>query len=402
MVALLSPDKKERPMNTPPTVFAQIMDFLPLHEFRKCVRRYRGDYKVKSFSCLDQFLCLAFAQLTYRESLRDIESCLRTMKNRLYHMGIRGHVSRNTLAHANEKRDWRIYADFAQVLIAQARRLYADEDLGLELKNTVYAFDSTTIDLCLSLFPWALFRKRKGAVKLHTLLDLRGSIPSFIKMTDGKTHDVRVLDDLVAEPGSFYVLDRGYLDFSRLFALHQDRAFFVIRAKSNFKCRRLYSRPVDKAMDLTCDQIVVLSGVLSRKCYPDQLRRVRFYDRENDRFLSFLTNNFLLPALTIAMLYKLRWQIELFFRWIKQNLRIKTFYGTSENAVRTQIWIAITAYVLVAIIKKQLPLELPLYTFLQILSIMAFEKTPLNQLLTESSVQNDLTDSCNQLLLFNL
>jgi len=389
-------------MNTSPTVFTQITDFLPLHEFRKCVRRYRGDYKVKSFSCLDQFLCLAFAQLTYRESLRDIESCLRTMKNRLYHMGIRGRVSRNTLAHANEKRDWHIYADFAQVLIAQARRLYADEDLGLELKNTVYAFDSTTIDLCLSLFPWALFRKRKGAVKLHTLLDLRGSIPSFIKMTDGKTHDVRVLDDLVPEPGCFYVLDRGYLDFSRLFALHLGRAFFVIRAKSNLQSRRIYSRPIDKAMDLTCDQTIVLTGVKSRKDYPDQLRRVRYYDRENDRYLTFLTNNFLLPALTIAMLYKLRWQIELFFRWIKQNLRIKTFYGTSENAVRTQIWIAITVYVLVAIIKKRLSLELPLYTFLQILSIMAFEKTPLNQLLTESAAQNDLADSCNQLLLFNL
>jgi transposase len=389
-------------MNTPPTVFAQIMAFLPMHEFRKCVRRYRGDYKVKSLSCLDQFLCMAFAQLTYRESLRDIESCLRTMKNRLYHMGIHGRVSRNTLAHANEKRDWRIYADFAQVLIAQARRLYADEDLGLELKNTVYAFDSTTIDLCLSLFPWALFRKHKGAVKLHTLLDLRGSIPSFIKMTDGKTHDVRVLDDLVPEPGCFYVLDRGYLDFSRLFALHQNRAFFVIRAKSNFKRRRLYSRPVDKAMDLTCDQTVVLRGVLSRKGYPEQLRRVRFYDRENDRYLTFLTNNFLLPALTIALLYKLRWQIELFFRWIKQNLRIKTFYGTSENAVRTQIWIAITVYVLVAIIKKQLPRKLPLYTFLQLLSIMAFEKTPLNQLLTETDDHESMTDDCNQLVLFNL
>jgi hypothetical protein len=389
-------------MNTPPTVFAQIMDFLPLHEFRKCVRRYRGDYKVKSFSCFDQFLCLAFAQLTYRESLRDIESCLRTMKSRLYHMGFRGQVSRNTLAHANERRDWRIYADFAQVLIAQARTLYADEDLGLELKNTVYAFDSTTIDLCLSLFPWAVFRQRKGAVKLHTLLDLRGSIPSFIKITDGKTHDIRILDDLIPDPGCFYILDRGYLDFGRLFALHQSQAFFVIRAKSNLQCQRLFSRPVDKAMDLSCDQTVILTGFYSHDAFPERLRRIRFYDRDNDRYLTFLTNNFALPALTVALLYKLRWQIELFFRWIKQNLRIKTFYGTSENAVKTQIWVAITIYVLAAIVKKRLPLEIPLYTFLQILSVTVFEKTPLNQLLTDSSAQSEFNNSCNQLLLFNL
>jgi len=389
-------------MNTPPTIFAQIMDFLPLHEFRKCVRRYRGDYKVRSFSCFDQFLCLAFAQLTYRESLRDIESCLRTMKSRLYHMGFRGQVSRNTLAHANETRDWRIYADFAQVLIAQARTLYADEDLGLELKNTVYAFDSTTIDLCLSLFPWAVFRQRKAAVKLHTLLDLRGSIPSFIKITDGKTHDVRILDDLLPEPGCFYILDRGYLDFGRLFALHQSQAFFVIRAKSNLQCHRLFSRPVDKAMGLSCDRTIILTGFYSHDAFPERLRRIRFYDRDNDRYLTFLTNNFALPALTVALLYKLRWQIELFFRWIKQNLRIKTFYGTSENAVKTQIWVAVTIYVLAAIVKKRLPLEIPLYTFLQILSVTVFEKTPLNQLLTDSSAQTDLSDSCNQLLLFNL
>jgi hypothetical protein len=395
-------DTKERPMNTPPTIFAQIMDFLPLHEFRKCVRRYRGDYKVRSFSCFDQFLCLAFAQLTYRESLRDIESCLRTMKSRLYHMGFRGQVSRNTLAHANETRDWRIYADFAQVLIAQARTLYADEDLGLELKNTVYAFDSTTIDLCLSLFPWAVFRQRKAAVKLHTLLDLRGSIPSFIKITDGKTHDVRILDDLLPEPGCFYILDRGYLDFGRLFALHQSQAFFVIRAKSNLQCHRLFSRPVDKAMGLSCDRTIILTGFYSHDAFPERLRRIRFYDRDNDRYLTFLTNNCALPALTVALLYKLRWQIELFFRWIKQNLRIKTFYGTSENAVKTQIWVAVTIYVLAAIVKKRLPLEIPLYTFLQILSVTVFEKTPLNQLLTDSSAQTDLSDSCNQLLLFNL
>jgi hypothetical protein len=313
-------------MNTTPTVFAQIIAFLPLHEFRKCVRRYRGDYKIKTFSCLDQFLCLAFAQLTYRESLRDIVACLRTMKHRLYHMGIHSNVSRNNLAHANETRDWRIFADFARVLIAEAHRLYQDEDLGLDLQNTVYAFDSTTIDLCLSLFPWAFFRKRKGAIKLHTLLDLRGSIPTFVHMTDGKTHDVRILDELPLEAGAFYLMDR----------------------------------------------------------------------------LTFLTNNILLPALMITQLYKLRWQVELFFCWIKQNLRIKSFYATSENAVRTQIWVAITVYALVAVIKKRLPMDLPLYTFMQILSVTAFEKLPLNQLLTETDDHESMTDGCNQLVLFNL
>jgi len=389
-------------MNTSTTIFSQLMDFLPLHEFRKCVNRYRGNYKIKSFSCLDQFLCMAFAQLTFRESLRDIESCLRSMRNRLYHMGIRGNVSRNTLAHANETRDWRIYADFAQVLIHQARDLYADDDFGLELKETVYAFDSTTIDLCLSLFPWAVFRKHKAAVKLHTLLDLRGSIPSFIKITGGKIHDVRILDELVPEPGCFYILDRGYLDFARLYALHQNQAFFVIRAKSNLQSRRLYSRPVDKTTDLICDQAIILTGFYSNDAYPDKLRRVRFYDRDNERYLTFLSNNFILPALTIAALYKCRWQIELFFRWIKQNLRIKAFYGTSENAVKTQIWIAITVYVLAAIVKKRLALECPLYTFLQILSVTAFEKVPLNQLLSDFTDQKPEEDSCKQLLLFNL
>jgi len=389
-------------MNTPQTIFSQIMDFLPLHEFRKCVRRYRGDYKIKSFSCFDQFLCMAFAQMTYRESLRDIESCLRAMKSRLYHMGFRGRVSRNTLAHANETRDWRIYADFAQILIAQARTLYAGEDLGLELDSTIYAFDSTTIDLCLSLFPWAVFRRAKAAIKLHTLLDLRGSIPSFIKITDGKTHDMRVLDDLIPEPGCFYILDRGYVDYGRLYALHQHQAFFVIRSKSNLQCHRLVSRPVDKAMDLCSDQTVILTGFYSHRGFPERLRRIRFYDWDNNRYLIFLTNNFALPALTIALLYKLRWQIELFFRWIKQNLRIKTFYGSSENAVKTQIWIAITVYVLAAIVKKKLALPLPLYNFLQILSVTVFEKTPLNQLVSESSSQFDSADSCNQLLLFNL
>jgi len=389
-------------MNTPSTVFAQIMAFLPMHEFRKCVRRYRGDYKVKRFSCFDQFLCLAFAQLTYRESLRDIVSCLRTMKNRLYHMGIRSPVSRNNLAHANEMRDWRIYADFAHVLIAEARTLYRDEDIGLDLQNTVYAFDSTTIDLCLSLFPWAFFRKRKGAIKLHTLLDLRGAIPTFIHITEGKTHDVRILDVLPLEPGSFYILDRGYLDYSRLYTLHQGRTFFVTRAKSNLQSRRLRSRAVDKTMDLTSDQTIVLTGPKSKTEYPEPLRRVRFYDRENDRHLIFLTNNFLLPALTIAKLYKLRWQVELFFRWIKQNLRIKSFYGTSENAVRTQIWVAIAIYALVAIIRKRMDLKPPLYNILQILSVTAFEKVPLNQLLTETDDHDSMVTDCNQLVLFNL
>jgi hypothetical protein len=389
-------------MNTPPTVFSQIMDFLPLHDFRRCVRRYHGHYKVKSFSCYDQFLCMAFAQLTYRESLRDIESCLRAMRARLYHMGFRGKVSRNTLAHANEIRDWRIYADFAQVLIAQARTLYAGEDLGLELDSTVYAFDSTMINLCLSLFPWALYRRNKAAIKLHTLLDLRGSIPSFIHVSDGKTHDMRILDELIPEPGCFYVLDRGYVHYGRLFALHQSQAFFVIRAKSNLSCHRLASHPVDRATDLRSDQTVILNGLYAYGGYPERLRRIRFYDRDNSRYLVFLTNNFTLPALTIAQIYKLRWQIELFFRWIKQNLRIKTFYGTSENAVKTQIWIAITIYVVAAIVKKRLALEIPLYTFLQILSVAVFEKTPLNQLVTDSVAQNDLLDSANQLLLFNL
>jgi len=389
-------------MNTPSTVFAQIMAFLPMHEFRKCVRRYRGDYKVKRFSCLDQFLCLAFAQLTYRESLRDIVSCLRTMKNRLYHMGIRSKVSRNNLAHANERRDWRIYADFAHVLITEARTLYRDEDIGLDLQNTIYAFDSTTIDLCLSLFPWAFFRKRKGAIKLHTLLDLRGSIPSFIHITEGKTHDVRILDVLPIEPGSFYILDRGYLDYSRLYTLHQGRAFFVTRAKSNLQSRRLRSRAVDKTMDLTSDQTIALTDPKSKTDYPEHLRRVRFYDRENDRYLTFLTNNFFQPALTIAKLYKLRWQVELFFRWIKQNLRIKSFYGTSENAVRTQIWVAIAIYALVAIIRKRIDLKPPLYNILQILSVTAFEKVPLNQLLTETDDHDSMAADRNQLFLFNL
>jgi len=389
-------------MNTPPTVFAQIMAHLPLPEFRKCVRRYRGDYKIKTFSCLDQFLCLAFAQMTYRESLRDIVACLRAMGSRLYHMGIRSQVSRNNLAHANEARDWRIYADFAQVLIEQARRLYRDEDLGVDLQNTIYAFDSTTIDLCLSLFPWAFFHHKKAGIKLHTLLDLRGSIPTFIHITDGRTNDLRALDELLIEAGAFYLIDRGYLDFARLFLIHQQRAFFIIRAKSNLQSRRTVSRPVDKTIDLICDQTVRLTGPKSRVIYPESLRRVRFYDRENDRRLVFLTNNFHLSALMIAHLYKLRWQVELFFRWIKQNLRIKSFYGTSENAVRTQIWTAMTVYLLVAIIRKKTGTTLPLYTFLQVVSVMAFEKIPLNQLLTEATGQYRPSVSRIQFELFNL
>ena len=332
------------------------MEFLPLHEFRKCVNRYDGEYKVKSFSCMDQFLCMAFAQLTYRESLRDIESCLRSMQTRLYHMGIRSQVSRNTLSNANTQRDWRIYADFAQVLIHTARRLYLHDPFGVELKETVYALDATTIDLCLALFPWARFRKNKAAVKLHTLLDLRGSIPSFIEITEGKVHEVNILDLLVLEPGSFCVMDRGYLDFERLHALHRSGAFFVVRSKSNLNSRRLYSRPVKKKTGLRSDQTIALNIYLSHKQYPDHLRLVRFVDKEGRRY-SFLTNNFSLKAITVADLYKERWKVELFFKWIKQHLRIKAFFGTSENAVKTQVWIAISIYVLVAIVKKKLGLK---------------------------------------------
>jgi len=362
-------------------VFAQIMDFLPLYEFRKCVNRYRGNYRVKSFSCLDQLLCMAFAQLTYRDSLRDIEACLRSMHNKLYHIGIRGNIARSTLADANENRDWRIYADFAHVLIRTARDLYQDEDIGIELEQTAYAFDSTTIDLCLSLFPWAQFRKHKAALKMHTLMDLRGSIPSFISITAGKVHDVNILDMLIPEPGSIYVMDRAYLDFTRLYFLTQFLTYFVIRSKKNLQARRLYSHAVDKATGLICDQTVVLTGINTMRHYPEKLRRVRYFDAEKDKRLTFLTNNFLLPALTIAQMYKSRWKIELFFKWIKQNLRIKSFYGTSENAVKTQIWIAVAVYVLILIIKKRLNSELNPYTILQILSITLFEKVPLNQLI---------------------
>lgn len=389
-------------MNIGETVFSQLMDFLPMHEFRKCVQRYDGNYKVKSFSCFDQFLCMAFAQLTYRESLRDIEVCLRSMQKKLYHIGIRGKVSRSTLANANENRAWRIYADFAQVLIHRARDLYIDDEFGIELNQTVYALDSTTINLCLSLFPWARFRKHKGAIKLHTLIDLRGSIPSFIKITDGKVHDINILDELIPEPGSFYVMDRGYLDFARLYTLNLCLGFFVIRSKTNLKFQRIYSHPIDKSTGLMCDQTIVLSNSDSAKAYPEKLRRVRYYDAENQKNLTFLTNNLTLPALTIALLYKSRWQIELFFKWIKQHLRIKAFYGTSENSVKTQIWIAISIYVLVAIIKKRLNLDQSLYTILQILSITLFEKVPILQVLTTFNYEKPKPCLCNQLLLFDL
>ena len=387
-------------MNQGNTIFSQIMGFLPKYNFRQCVSRYKGNYRVRSFTCFDQFLCMAFAQLTYRESLRDIVCCLRVMREKLYHMGIRAKVSRTTLARANEKRDWRIYCDFAQVLIHQARRLYANDDFGIELNETVYALDSTTIDLCLSLFPWAHFRKAKGAIKMHTLLDLRGNIPSFVAITDGKIHDVNILDVLIPEPGAIYVMDKAYLDFERLYSLHQNAAFFVTRAKTNARLKRLYSNPVDKSTGLRCDQIVALTGFYTKKAYPEKLRRIKYYDSENDLRLVFLTNHFTVSASTIAGLYQSRWQIELFFKWIKQHLRIKSFYGTSENAVKTQIWIAITVYVLVAIIKKRLKIELSLYTILQILSISIFEKMPILQAFTETDYNNKMTSGPMQLNLF--
>lgn len=388
-------------MNHGQTVFSQVMDFLPMHQFRRCVARYRGNFRVRSFTCHDQYLCMAFAQLTYRESLRDIECCLRAVDRKLYHCGFRGTVSRSTLANANESRDWRIYRDFAQSLILTARDLYVGDDFGVELQETVYALDASTIDLCLSVFPWAKFRKTKAAVKLHTLLDLRGNIPTFVDITDGKVHDVNVLDILIPEVGAIYVMDRGYLDFERLYALNQAPAFFITRSKSNTKVRRVYSRPVDKASGLRCDQSVVLTTDYSSKRYPEKLRRIRYYDDQQQRALVFLTNNFTLPALTIADLYRCRWQVELFFKWIKQHLRIKAFYGTTENAVKTQIWIAISVYVLVAIIKKRLGIDQSLYTILQILSLTLFEKTPLFQLLDVSGYNKSEACSYIQLKLFD-
>ena len=387
-------------MNHGKTVFSQVIDFLPKKIFSQCVDRYNGNYKVRSFTCYDQFLCMAFAQFTYRESLRDIECCLRAFQQKLYHMGIRGKVSRSTIADANEKRDWRIYSDFAQVLIHQARQLYINDDFGLQLEESVYALDATVIDLCLSVFPWAHFRKRKGAVKLHTLLDLRGNIPSFISITHGKVHEVNILDELVPEAGAIYIMDRGYMDFERLHTLHQNSAFFIVREKSNACFRRLYSLPVDKSLGIQCDQIIVPTGFYSKKDYPEKLRRVKYFDKNQGKKLVFITNQFTLPALTIAELYRCRWQVELFFKWIKQHLRIKAFYGTSVNAVKTQIWIAISVYVLVAIIKKRMKIDLSLYTILQILSVTLFEKIPISQAFSPDSYTSKIEGYCNQLNLF--
>lgn len=382
-------------------VFSQLMDFLPWRRFDTCVRRYGGDHKIKTFPCSEHLRVMAFAQLTYRESLRDIETCLRAVKTKWYHMGLRGGVSRNTLSNANRERDWRIYADFAQVLIGQARALYAEEDLGIDLEATVYALDASTIDLCLSMFPWARFRRTKGAVKMHTLLNLQGNIPEFILISDGKLHDVNVLDYLVPTPGAYYVMDRGYLDFARLYELHRAKAYFVTRAKKNFTFQRRYSREVDKAFGVQCDQTVVLETFYSAQGYPEPLRRIRYYDQSLDKRLVFLTNDFDLPATTIAALYKSRWQIELFFKWIKQHLRIKSFYGTSQNAVKAQIWIAVSVYLLVAIAKKRLGIELPLYTILQILSVSIFEKTPLVKLFSQTNYKNPHPPVPNQLVLFD-
>jgi len=388
-------------MNAGKTIFSQLMEFAPRYEFRLCVERYHGDYKVQSFSCWDQFLTMAFAQLTYRESLRDIEACLRSTSTKLYHMGIRGQVSRNTLAHANQVRDWRIYADFGQVLISTARSLYLDDPFGLELDNTVYALDATTIDLCLSVFPWAQFRRHKSAIKLHTLLDLRGSIPTVVIVTSGKIHEVNILDQLIWEAGAFYLMDRGYLDFGRLFRIHQSGAFFVTRARRRFDFQRLSSAIVDKTTGLRCDQMISLNNPVPKRGYPERLRRIRYIDPNTKKRFTFLTNNTLLPALTIADLYRCRWQVELFFRWIKQHLRIKSFYGTSENAVKTQVWTAISVYVLVAIIKKHLDLDRSLFSILQILSVSLREKMPIQQALEASISGPTITDDTNQLILFN-
>jgi hypothetical protein len=387
-------------MNRGKLVFTQLMQHLPLTTFRRCVTRYRGAFKVKSFSCLDQFLCMAFAQSTFRESLRDIELCLRAQSSKLYHLGIRSAVARNTLANANAVRDWRIYADFAQSLIGIARPLYAQESFGVDLQETVYALDSTTIDLCLSVFPWAVFRTAKAAIKLHTLLDLRGNIPTFIHISDGKVHEVNILDQLLPEPGAFYIMDRGFLDFDRLYRFHQAGSFFVTRGKSNLKVQRHYSHPVDRTTGLICDQIVVLTGFYSHQGFEAPLRRIRFKDPETAKTLIFLTNNFVLLAFTITELYRCRRQVELFFKWIKQHLRIKAFFGTSENAVRSQIWIAVSAYVLVALVKKRLHISASLYEILQILSLTMFEKIPLDQLLAQT--MNDQTQLVpdNQLILF--
>lgn len=378
------------------------MNYVPIHKFRTCVKRYKGDYKVHSFTCWEQFLVMAFAQLTFRDSLRDIETCLRAVQNKLYHIGIRSNISRSTISDANEKRDWRIYADFANILIDHAKELYKDDKFFNELNETVYALDSTTIDLCLSLFPWAKFRPTKSAVKIHTLLNLQNNIPSVISITDGSVHDVNILDELIMETGAFYIVDKGYLGFERLYSINTNNAYFVIRAKSNLQFKRVYSHQIDKSLGLICDQSILLKGFYPFKYYPEKLRRIKYYDSLNDRTLIFLTNNFQLPAITIANLYKQRWQIELFFKWIKQNLKIKTFYGNSANAVKTQICIAISIYVLLAIIKKKLKLEHSLYTFLQLVSILIFEKTPINSLFLENNYTNLINTDPNQLNLFNL
>jgi hypothetical protein len=388
-------------MNPGRTVFSQLLVHAPSKEFQKCVARYRGDAHLRGFSCWDQYLAMAFAQLTYRESLRDIEACLRSISGKLYHMGFRGKVSRTTLADANECHDWRIYADFAQVLIGIARPLYARDPMGVELQSSLYALDSTTIDLCLSLFPWAKFRKHKGAVKMHTLLDLHGNIPTFISITDGKVHDVNILDEILPEAGAFYVMDRAYVDFERLYRFTLSSAFFVVRTKSNVLLQRRYSQAVDKTTGVRSDHTVILTAIDSATAYPDALRRVTYLDVETRKRFKFLTNNFTLPALTIAQIYKCRWQVELFFKWIKQHLRIKAFFGTSENAVKTQIWIAVSVYVLVAIVRKRLGLEASLYQILQILSVTLFEKTPILRALQASDFENDLGDSGNQLILFD-
>jgi Domain of unknown function (DUF4372)/Transposase DDE domain len=386
-------------MHSGKLIFAQVMEFAPWHTFRRLVAKYKGNFNVRTFTRLDQFLCMAFAQLTYRESLRDVEACLRAQPSKLYHLGLRGNVSRSVLADANESRDWRIYCEFAQALIRIARDLYAEDTLGIDLSETVYALDSTTIDLCLSLFPWAGFRKAKAAVKLHTLLDVRGGIPSFIHISNGRFHDVNVLDLLITEPGAFYLMDRAYLDFDRLYTLHQSGSFFVTRPKSNTQVRRVYSRPVDRDSGIICDQVVEFTVFYSRKDYPERLRRIRYRD-EDGRRLVFLTNNMALPALTICDLYRLRWQVELFFKWIKQHLRIQRFFGTSDNAVKTQVWIAVSVYVLVAIIRKRLELSISLYAMLQILSVTPFEYAPLYQLLNESQFEPISPDYSKQLKLF--
>ena len=388
-------------MNAGRTVFAQLIAHLSHIEFQKCVARYDGDRYHRSLSCWDQYLAMAFAQFTYRESLRDIEACLRSMSGKLYHMGFRSRIARSTLADANETHDWRIFADFAQHLIGIARPLHAEDPMGVDLDHSLYALDSTTIDLCLSLFPWAKFRQHKGAVKMHTLLDLHGNIPTFIRITDGKVHDVNILDEILPEAGAFYVLDRGYIDFERLYVFTLSSAFFVVRTKKNVVLQRRYSRPVDKSVGLRSDHTVLLTAIESVKAYPDALRRVSYFDAETNQRLGFLTNNFALPALTITQIYKCRWQIELFFKWIKQHLRIKAFFGTSENAVKTQIWIAVSVYVLVAIVRKRLELNESLYQILQILSLTLFEKTPILQALQASDSQEELRDHGNQLILFD-